>query len=59
VFRASNVSGAEACQLVFAPFNQELTLTELEISGELDPAWLRERGEELAGAEVSRLPPPL
>ena len=59
VFRVNDAAGGEPCQLVFAPFNQELILTELEVSGELDPAWLRERGEELAGAEVASLPPPL
>ena len=59
LFRVDDVGSDQPCQLVFAPFNQELTLTELEVTGELDPAWLRERGEELAGAEVANLPPPL
>lgn len=59
LFRVDEVGSDQPCQLVFAPFNQELTLTELEVTGELDPAWLRERGEELAGAEVANLPPPL
>ena len=59
LFRVDDVGGDQPCQLVFAPFNQELILTELEVTGEFDPAWLRERGEELAGAEVGNLPPPL
>ncbi|MEZ6185519.1 MAG: serine/threonine-protein kinase [Planctomycetota bacterium] len=59
VFRLNNAPGDEACQLVFAPFNQDVVLSELEITGELDPAWLQAQGEALAAQEAANLPAPL
>lgn len=45
--------------VALAPLDSTIQITELELSGELDPVWAQERGQVLAGAEAKALPPPI
>ncbi len=59
VFHVGPVSGwDDAGQVALAPFDSEIVVTSLVISGNLDESWAAERIAELATAEANALPPP-